>query len=300
MYKRNFKNKTAVTIMTCSMAMMPSVALHANAGTSGDMSYGVEQAHHKYLLKGKVTDNTGEPLPGASVMIKGTSTGAATDLDGNFAIPVNDSRKTVVTVSFIGMNAQDVTVVPNKAVTVVLTAEDSMLDELIVSGFQTISRERSSGSAIVVNSDKLNKIQASGLSAKLEGITPGFTVYNNQMSIRGTSSFSVDGTPLIVIDGQPSTGMQSMDDINPEIIENVTVLKDAAATSLYGVRAANGVIVITTKRAQNNTMNVNFSADYYINPQPSLSYQHYASTGDIMDLEQDFLLSDPSLNFLSP
>lgn len=293
MYKQKFKNKTAVTIMTCSMALTPSAALQANAGTAGNISYGVEQAQHKYLLKGKVTDNTGEPLPGASVMIKGTSTGAATDLEGNFAIPVVDSRKTVVTVSFIGMNSQDVTIAPNKAVTVVLTAEDSMLDELIVSGFQTISRERSSGSAIVVNSDKLNKIQASGLSAKLEGITPGFTVYNNQMSIRGTSSFSVDGTPLIVIDGQPATGMQSMDDINPEIIENVTVLKDAAATSLYGVRAANGVIVITTKRAQDNTMNLNFTADYYINPLPSLSYQHYAPTGDIMDLEQDFLLSDP-------
>lgn len=293
MNRQKIKGRTVAAVMACGIVLMPSAVSYASGDVASGVRHGVEQVPHKYLIKGKVTDNTGEPLPGASVMIKGTSNGTATDMEGNFAIPVSDSRKAVVTVSFIGMDTQEVGVSPNKPVTVVLDAAESMLDELIVSGFQTISRERSSGSAIVVNSEKLNKIQAADISSKLEGITPGLTVYNNQLSIRGTSSFSVDATPLIVIDGQPATGMQSIDNINPEIIENVTVLKDAAATSLYGVRAANGVIVITTKRAKGNTMDINVSADYYINPLPSLSYRHYASTGDIMDLERDFLLTDP-------
>lgn len=277
-------------MLACCMALSLSVPGPALAFAAPGIQGGVPQQH---TVKGRVVDTGNEPLPGASVMLKGSSWGVVTDIDGYFSIDVANSNKVALTVSFVGMNPQDVTVTPGKTVTVVLTASESMLDEMIVSGFQTISRERSSGSAIVINSDKLAKIQSSDLSSKLEGITPGLTMYNNQMNIRGTSSFSVDGTPLIVIDGQPATGMQSLDNINPEIIESVTVLKDAAATSLYGVRAANGVIVVTTKRPKGNSVDVNLSVGYYIKPLPSLSYRHYASTSDIIDLERDFLLTDP-------
>lgn len=285
------KNKKSIVTLACCVVLSLIAPLSVTAAATGSDAVG--GAPQKLTVKGKVVDTDNEPLPGASVMLKGSSWGVVTDVNGDFSIDVASNNKMVLTVSFIGMNPQDVTVTPGKPVTVVLTASESMLDEMIVSGFQTISRERSSGSAVVINSEKLSKIQSDGLSAKLEGITPGLTMYNNQMSIRGTSSFSVDGTPLLVVDGQPVTGMSSIDDINPEIIENVTVLKDAAATSLYGVRAANGVIVVTTKRPKDNRMDVDVSVGYYLKPLPSLSYRHYASTGDIMDLERDFLLSDP-------
>lgn len=245
-----------------------------------------------YEIKGRVVDEQHEPLPGATVRIKGTSAGAVTDADGYFRLTVKEDKKLTLVISFVGLNTKELVAAPGKTVYVEMSSRENMLDELIVSGFQTISRERATGSAVIVNSEKLEKVQAADLSSKLEGLTPGLTIYNNQMSIRGTSSFAVDGTPLLVVDGQPATGM-SLDDINPEIIENVTVLKDAAATSLYGVRASNGVIVVTTKRAKDGKLNVDVSLSYYLNPLPSLSYRHYASTGDIIDLEREYLLSDP-------
>lgn len=244
------------------------------------------------IVKGKVVDDTGEPLPGATIMVKGTSIGTGTDIDGNFSLEFKSRQKVTLAISYVGMERRELQAAPGDDLYIVLSPNGNMLDELIVSGYQTISRERATGSAIVLGSEKLDKIQAPDLSAKLEGIAPGLTVYNNSMSIRGASSFAVDATPLLVIDGQPATGL-TMDDINPNIIEGVTVLKDAAATSLYGVRAANGVIVITTKRGRDSKLDINASLGYYIKPLPSLDYQHYASTGDIIDLEQQFLLTDP-------
>ena len=245
-----------------------------------------------FYLKGKVLDDTGEPLTGAVVKIKGTDTGVLTDLNGNFSIPVTKQGRYTLNITFVGMTALETAATTTKAIVVKMEADSKVLDEVVVSGFQTISRERNTGSAVIVNSEKLSKIQATTLSSKLEGMTPGLTIYNGDMSIRGTSSFAVSGTPLLVIDGQPATGI-SIDNINPEIIDQVTVLKDAAATSLYGVRASNGVIVITTKNAAKDKLDINVSANYYLKPLPSLSYKHYASTSDIIDLEEEFLLSDP-------
>ncbi len=242
-------------------------------------------------VKGKVVDNRGEALPGASIRVKGSAQGVVTDLNGAFTISTSSQKVTLI-VSFIGMSTREVITTPGKFMIIELQEEGGTLDELIVSGFQTISRERSTGSATILNSEKLAKVQSVSLSTKLEGITPGLVIYNNAMSIRGTSSFAVDTTPLLVIDGQPATGI-SLNDVNPEIVENITVLKDAAANSLYGVRAANGVIVITTKRGQNEKIGVNMSANLYIHPLPSLDYQHFASTSDIIDLEQEYLITDP-------
>lgn len=248
-----------------------------------------------YKVKGRVMDDLQEPLPGANIKVKGTNVGTITDIDGNFQFNVPTKDKVTIVISYIGMETQQIVVTPDKAVTVVLVQADRVMEELIVDGFRTISRERSTGSAVILNSENLEKVQAVDLSSKLEGLAPGLVTYNNEMSIRGVSTFSVDAdatTPLLVIDGQPATGIK-LDDLNPEIIENVTVLKDAAATSLYGVRASNGVIVVTTKQAKDEKVNVNVSLGYYIKPLPSLSYQHYASTSDIIDLEREYLLSDP-------
>ena len=249
-------------------------------------------APERLVIKGKVLDDNGEPLTGAIVKLKGTATGVLTDINGDFEIAVTKNARHTITVSFVGMVTAEVQAQPGKAVTVTMEAESNVLGEVVVSGFQTISRERNTGSAVILNSEKLDKIQAPNLSTKLEGLTPGLTIYNGDMSIRGTSSFAVSGTPLLVIDGQPATGI-SLNSINPDIIDQITVLKDAAATSLYGVRASNGVIVLTTKKAGKDKLDVSVSANFYLKPLPSLSYKHYASTSDIIDLEREFLLSDP-------
>lgn len=252
------------------------------------------EAHpaERYTVKGTVVDNMGETLPGATIFVKGTNTGTSADIDGNFSLKIPKAGKVTLVVSFVGMTTKEVSTTTGSDVKVILEPTTDILEEVIVSGFHTISRERNTGSAVVVNSEKLSKIQATDLTSKLEGITPGLTIYNNQISIRGNSSFAIGSTPLLVIDGQPATGM-SLSDLNVNTIESVTVLKDAAATSLYGVYASNGVIVVTTKRGSDKKVESHISLGYYLNPLPSLDYQHYASTSDIIDLERDMLLSDP-------
>ena len=245
----------------------------------------------RYKVTGTIIDDMGEPLPGASVRIKGTDTGAISGMDGTFEIPVKGTGKVTLVVSYIGMESIERQAVPGKKLNIRMAQEERIMNELIVTGFQTISRERATGSAVIVNSEDLNQVQAPDLVAKLEGIAPGLSTYNNELSIRGVSSFAVGTTPLLVVDGQPSS--LTLEDLNPETVETITVLKDAAATSLYGVRASNGVIVVTTKQAENDKLNVNVSLGYYLKPLPSLDYMHYASTSDIIDLERDNLLSDP-------
>ena len=178
-------------------------------------------------IRGTVTDDTNEPLPGATIVVKGTQNGTSTDIDGNFEINVHRQGKVTLVVSYVGMKTKEVQATSGAKLDIVLETNADMLDEVIVSGFQTISRERNTGSAVVVGAEKLGKIQAPDLSSKLEGVTPGLTIYNNQMSIRGNSSFSISSTPLLVVDGQPATGM-TIDDINPNTIESVTVLKDGS------------------------------------------------------------------------
>ncbi len=245
-----------------------------------------------FRVTGKVTDTAGEVLPGATIFVKGTRIGTSTDADGNFELNIPRQGKITLVVTYVGMKTKEMTTTTGSETNIVLEENSDMLEEVVVSGFQTISRERNTGSAVVINTEKLSKVQAPDLSSKLEGITPGLTIYNNEMSIRGNSSFSISSTPLLVIDGQPATGM-SLSDINPNTIESVTVLKDAAATSLYGVYASNGVIVVTTKRGSEGKIEANFSIGYYLNPLPSLDYQHYASTSDIIDLEQEILMNNP-------
>lgn len=287
----NSKYRTirALAFAACTMLLASAAPATAAAAAAPQAK---ASASHSQIVKGIVTDENGDPLPGATIFIKGTPTGTSTDIDGRFELPVKSGSKITLVVSYVGMKTKEVRTTSGAELDIALETNADMLDEVIVSGFQTISRERNTGSAIVLSSEKLGKIQAPDLSSKLEGITPGLTVYNNSVSIRGTSSFSIDSTPLLVIDGQPATGM-TLNDINPNTIESVTVLKDAAATSLYGVYASNGVIVITTKHGADNKLTANVSLGFYLSKAPSLDYQHYASTSDIIDLEREMLLSDP-------
>lgn len=287
-------NTTNTFCKSLVVATLGLLAVPAMPVTAGEVAATAEAAPPvpAHIIKGTVVDETDEPLPGATIFLKGTKTATSTDIDGNFELKVPSTGKVTLVVSYVGMKTKEVSATPGSKVDVVLETSADMLDEVIVSGFQTISRERNTGSAVVVGTEKLGKIQAPDLSSKLEGITPGLTFYNNEISIRGNSSLSISSTPLLVVDGQPATGM-SLDDINPNTIESVTVLKDAAATSLYGVYASNGVIVVTTKRGTDRKLEANFSLGFYLNPKPSLDYQHYASSSDVIDLERDMLLSDP-------
>lgn len=241
-------------------------------------------------IYGTVTDQQGEPLFGVSVVIKGTGTGTVTDAKGKYQLRVNGEGDVVV-FRFLGMDAVQK---PVKGVTQIdarLKESASTLSEVTVvsTGYQHLSRERSTASFGFVDSTALNRQNYANLQAALEGQVAGLRVNTSRDGtsrepiIRGVGTLSdnVGTLPLIVIDDMPTN--MSITDINPYIVESITVLKDAAASSIYGARAANGVIVITTKEARHQGVHVNVNADWFLTTKPSFDALHLQSTSQYID-----------------
>ncbi len=250
-------------------------------GTAGENG----QQPSKRKITGVVTDQTGETAIGASVRVKGTSAGTTTDLDGQYSIEV-DNPDAVLVFSFLGYTDEEVALKGKTKVDVVLEENVQLLDEVVVTGYQTISRERSTASYVILDNKELTKnVTVNALSA-LQGKAAGVNTYNGNLIIRGNSTFSdnIGSNPLLVVDGLPTE--RSLSDFSTDDIESLTVLKDAAAASIYGVRAANGVIVLTTKKADKGKLQVNFSSTFTVTPPYDLSEYRYASVPEIMDFAE--------------
>jgi TonB-linked SusC/RagA family outer membrane protein len=210
-------------------------------------------------ITGRVTDNAGAPLPGVNILEKGTINGAITDADGRYALTVA-GPSSVLTFSFIGYTSQDVTVGSLNAVDVVLAEAVSALDEIVVVGYSTQARKSLTGSVSQVGAAELSESAATNPITRLQGKIAGVTILNQHtpgegstIRIRGMTTIN-DANPLYVVDGVPGGSYA------PNDVETITILKDAAAQSIYGARAANGVVLITTKGGKRNQkiqMNVN-------------------------------------------
>ena len=219
----------------------------------------------QFTVKGVVvsaTDN--EPLIGATVLCDQTKKGTATDIDGNFALEVPDGAS--LTVSYIGFKPLQVKATPEMTIT--LSEDTGLLDEVVVVGYQTMKKADLTGSVSVVNSKNFENSADTDPMRALQGKVPGMTVTadgspsgTGSVRIRGIGSFNASQDPLFVIDGVPTTA--SLNSLNMNDIESMQVLKDAASASIYGSRAANGVIIITTKKgkAKSDKVNVSFSAN---------------------------------------
>ena len=211
----------------------------------------------KEVIKGKVTDNEGIPLPGVSVVIKGTAIGTATGINGNFVLDVEDTDVTLV-FSFVGMITQEIAYTGQSDLNVILNSDAEGLDEVMVVAYGTAKRSSFTGAAVVVDNERLQEAQVSNISNAMQGISSGVQVISSTgqpgasatIRIRGVGSLSGSSSPLYVVDGVPYDG--DLNSINPSDIKSMTVLKDAASASIYGSRAANGVIVITTKKGGKN------------------------------------------------
>ena len=211
------------------------------------------QASGKKVVKGKLYDSAGEPLIGATVQVEGTQKGTVTDADGNFRLDDVNEGETLV-FSYVGKQTLK-RKATNKPIAIILEDESFTFDEVVVTGYQNIKRENATGSYQLISSKKLDEHHTGTIVENLEGKIPGLMSYNNGMNgggenaltIRGISSFQARTNPLVVVDGLPIEG--SIETVNPYEIENITVLKDASAAAIYGARASNGVIVITTKQA---------------------------------------------------
>lgn len=255
-------------------------------------------AVEEYTIHGMVTDSTGLSLPGASVRTKNGRNATTTDANGHFSINLSEANPTLV-VNYIGYLPTERSFeksVSTGVVTIKVMANSSLLNEVVVNGFQSVSKERYTAAVAIVDNKKLNENINVDLLSALEGRVAGLAYRKNVNGIgadepmlrgQGTFSVSTNGvgvTPLVVIDGLPTE--TSLDQINPYDIETVTVLKDAAASSIYGARSANGVIVLTTKKGT-APVKVSFNSDFFVDTKPTLNSMHYASTADVLAFETD-------------
>ena len=223
-------------------------------------SYGQNQAS-KHSVKGVVLDEKGEPVIGASVKVPGSKNGTVTDIDGNFTLSVANENATVE-VTYLGYDAQRVKVSSGKAATVRLTQNSQNLNEVVVVGYGTQKKVNLTGSVASVSSDKLtNRVESNVLSA-IQGTVPGVTIISRpgstpSINFRGRGNLGTS-EPLYVIDGviADATFFQNLD---PESIESISFLKDAASSSIYGSRAAYGVVLVTTKQGKKERMSVSYS-----------------------------------------
>jgi TonB-linked SusC/RagA family outer membrane protein len=249
--------KLCILFLICSM-----VSFSAGATTPDDPA-----ALQQLTITGKVTDAaTGEALIGVTVLIKGTTVGALTDLNGNFAIPVSDRQEVTLQISFIGYTTQEVLATPSTPVTCALALEVTAIQEVVVVGYGTQKKESVVGAITQVNSQKLMQAGettiTNAIAGKLSGVLtiqldaePGSD--NANLFVRGLSSWN-GSAPLVLVDGVE----RDFQSISPTEVNTISVLKDASATAVFGAKGANGVIVVTTKRGQLGKPHMSFTGSY--------------------------------------
>lgn len=225
-----------------------------------------ENRIQEITVSGTVTDSNGAPLPGASVVEKGTSNGTQTDFDGNFSIAVSNNEA-VLEISYIGFKTQQVTVGSQTQIKITLEEDAAGLDEVVVIGYGTVKKSDLTGSVVSIKSEEITKVVAPSFDTAIQGRLAGVQISSGGgqpgaetgIKIRGGNSISGSNQPLIIVDGVPinsgsasdgtveSAGINPLGSINPNDIASIEVLKDASAGAIYGARAGNGVILITTK-----------------------------------------------------
>ncbi|MDE7396826.1 MAG: TonB-dependent receptor [Muribaculum sp.] len=266
----------------------------------------------KITVSGTVTDKDGEPLIGASVVVKGTTAGTMTDIDGVYRLQVEPQG--TLSFSYVGYNPQEVAVDNRTHIDVVMTENSVMLNEVVAIGYGVVKKSDATGSIAVIKPDEIEAGIAVSTQDLLVGASPGVVVTTNggnptgsgTIRIRGGNSLTASNDPLIVIDGVPMTNQDSFSDsginaltsVSPQDIESMTVLKDASATAIYGSRASNGVIIITTKKGVSGAPKVTFSANFHLNTA--------RKTLDMMDANElravvtDQYGEDAALKFMGP
>ena len=245
---------------------------------------GVEKQPEQKKVKysGTVVDENGQPVPFAAVIIKGTTLGAATDENGAFEFEVPEGNYEAMVASSVGLISHQILIGNNTKFNFILRTNVAGLDEVLVTGYQTISKERATGSFNKVSEAQLEK-PATLISERLIGAAAGVQSFVDadgdiKFEIRGQTSLGASSEPLVVVDGFPIEG--DFSSINPNDVESVTVLKDAAAASIWGARSANGVIVVTTKKAQKGQAKVEVSSFWKFQDKLDLDYVNPLATSE--------------------
>lgn len=241
------------------------------------------------VLKGRITDQDGMPVAGAAVQNLTEKTYAITDVNGNYTLAVKNPRNSTIEVTFLGMDTVTEPLNGRSNFDVQMTYSRMFIEGAVVTGYQEIQQKKVTGAIATVNSKKIEERYSPSLMQNLEGRVAGLSTYGGKMTIRGVSSMYAEANPLLVVDGLPMEG--SIDDLNPYDIESINVLKDAAAAAIYGARASNGIIVITTKSArEKGKIDVDFSSNVTIYSKRNMDYAQnfYMTPEQQIKVERDY------------
>lgn len=280
-------------------------------------------------IKGVVRDKAGVPLPGVTVLLKGWNTGVATDKDGKFRLSVLDTSNVVLFFSFVGMQKVEYKYKGETNVNITMEEDVKTLEDVIVTGYGNVTKGNYTGASTTVKAADIMIAGASSIDQMLQGVIPGMLVMNKtgmvgatpKIRVRGTSTLLGSQEPVWVVDGviqqdpQPFNSEDNTkfsvdaDDIrqlagnaiswlNPNDIETITVLKDASATAIYGSKAANGVIVITTKKALAGKVLVNYSGDFTIGQRPRYGLYDLMNSAELMQFQKD--IYDERVSYRTP
>jgi TonB-linked SusC/RagA family outer membrane protein len=218
----------------------------------------VKKETQKLLVTGVIVDKEGALLPGASILEKGTTNGTQSDFDGNFSISVIN-QDAVLVVRYLGYATKEVPVKSETNFRITLLEEAGSLDEIVLIGYGSLSRSKVLGAVTSIGSEDISQLPVNGIDDAIAGRVAGVQIVSNgapgeasTINIRGIGTLTAGGSPLLVVDGYPLTEGSDISAINPNDIQSMNILKDAASTAIYGSRGANGVIIITTKRAKSD------------------------------------------------
>jgi len=265
-----------------------------------------------FTVRGKVTDISGSPLPGAAVTVRDTTAGVVTGIDGGYIIKVSKG-KNVIEFSFLGMESQVFTIDRSQELNVVLKESARSIEEVVITGYQTVDKRTFTGSVARLDSSRLQQIGVPDVSRMIQGTVAGVAVENVsgtfgskvKIRIRGSSSISGNQEPLWVVDGivledpvdvnpnqlysgDPATMLSSaISGLNPNDIEEIQILKDASATAMYGTQAVNGVIVITTKKGKKGSISVNYDGNYTMLFKPSIYDFNVMNSKERMEFSEE-------------
>ena len=219
-------------------------------------------------VTGTITDEEGQPVPGVNILEKNTSNGFVSDFDGNYSIKVGNNATLVF--SYLGFKTQEIAVNGKKNISITMITDNAQLDEVVVIGYGAVKRDNIATSMASVSGDEISKQVASNPAEALQGKAAGVQVLSSggspgaspRILVRGVTTFNATTNPLIVIDGVLQPDGTSLNAVNPQDIQSMDILKDAAASAIYGSRASNGVVLITTKRGKSGKTIVNFDFNY--------------------------------------
>lgn len=287
------KDPMKTALLICALTSMSPAFANGTMAKADNLSRPTTSIQQqKKVATGRVVDNQGEPLIGVTVMEVGTSNGTVTDLDGNFSLNLKDPNGKI-TISYIGFNPQTLTAASNMQIT--MKSEDKELNEVVVVGYGTQKKVNLTGSVSSVDSKALENRPIQNLQSGLQGMMPGVTISgtngapgmdSGSINVRGVGTLN-SSSPYILIDGVEAGTMSSLD---PNDIESISVLKDAASAAIYGSKAANGVILITTKRGKSGKPQVSYSGYVSVQNPTSLidrldSYEYAHMLNDALESE---------------